>query len=168
MDDSIIGVKFCGSLSYKQFTLFQELLVAKWNRPYFVYPVTALLCTLLFSENESFSSIFGFIKQFASWLLLFLVLSILTVYVRKRAWRNLADTQGVISGDLSSRGITWKTSHSLTEYEWGDILKLKQGNNMLALFYSKRCAFYLPRSFFNTEEEWGRAIDLCKSKVSAG
>jgi len=168
MDESTIGVKFCGSLSYKEFTQFQDLLLAKWNKSYIVYPVTALLFTLFFSENELFSSIFEFIKQFVTWLSIFLIPVVLTLYMRKRAWRNLADTQGVISGNLSSHGITWKTLHSLTEYEWSEILKLKQSNSMLALFYSKRCAFYLPRSFFKTEEEWERAIDLCKSKMAAG
>jgi len=168
MSENNSRVEFGGSLSYKEFIRFQELLLAKWNKSYIVYPITALVLTLLFSGGQVLSSLNMFIREYAYWLLIFLVPFVLSIFFRKRAWRNIVDVQGIISGELDCNGLSWKTSHGLAKYAWNELLRFKQADDMLALFYTKRCAFYLPRSFFRTAEDWERAIDVCRNNVRAG
>lgn len=159
------AVSFQGLITYREYVKLQSLLLAKWNKTYIVFPVGALLLTFFFSEQEELSSLSRFAKEYFSWLAIFIVPLAIMMYMRKRTWRNMIEIQGDVSGELNSVGIIWKTSHGLHEYTWEEILRVKHTNEMFVLFYSKNYAFYFPRSFFKTDFEWRRTLELVSGKL---
>lgn len=154
------AVDFQGSITYKEYVKLQSLLLSKWNKTYFVFPLTALLLTFFFSEQGELSSVVTFAREYFSWLAIFIAPLAIMIFMRKRTWKNMIEIQGEVSGELNDLGIVWKTSHSLHEYTWKEILRVKHTDDMFVLFYSKRCAFFFPRSFFKAESEWRNALKV--------
>ena len=153
-------VDFQGSITYKEYVKLQSLLLSKWNKTYIVFPVGALILTFFFSEQGELSSLGAFAKEYFSWLAIFIPPLAIMIFMRKRTWKNMIEIQGEVSGELNDLGIIWKTSHSLHEYTWKEILRVKHTDDMFVLFYSRRCAFFFPRSFFKTESEWQSALKI--------
>jgi len=46
------------------------------------------------------------------------------------------------------------------KFPWSKLVKIRRHPEMLLVFYSANCAFYIPRHFFATEAAWNQANAL--------
>lgn len=86
--------------------------------------------------------------------LLFIAWGGLIWYGRRRAWRNYVRLHGAVSGRVGDQGLEWKTESTTTSMNWGKLLGYKALSDLTLIYYAPRCAFFLPRGFFKSDEQW--------------
>ncbi|MFL6658271.1 MAG: YcxB family protein [Massilia sp.] len=91
----------------------------------------------------------------------------LGTFARNRQWRQLEAMQQTVTGKLGTDGLEWNTPMTSANFPWPKIVKIRRHPEMLLLFYSARCAFYLPRTFFATEAAWNEANALAIRQMPA-
>lgn len=81
-------------------------------------------------------------------------------------WRRVVALQQEINGTISDEGVGWNTALTSANFPWQKIVKVQQHTDMLLLFYSARCAFYMPKRFFSTDSAWQDACALAVQRQS--
>jgi hypothetical protein len=81
-------------------------------------------------------------------------MALFTRRVRARAWKQATRLNGRVHGVITPAGIEWNTERTASRFEWAKIVRIKQAGDLTLAFYTPRCAFFFPRSFFASEAEW--------------
>ena len=151
----MLTIAFAGSVSESQFARVQQALLPFWMRWYVVVPL-CLLCFIQFGAGWAAVSAEPS-KAIPDVVWAVAVLAGCWVIVRlgrRRAWREHVRIHQAVSGELSASGLEWKTSITSTSLPWSKILGFQISRDLALLYYAPRCAFYFPRSFMATENEW--------------
>lgn len=90
-----------------------------------------------------------------------------TFYLHTRAWKAQDALHGEITGTVGEQGIAWSTATTSSQFPWEKILKSKQLPDMTLAFYTPRCAFYFPRDFFASDEDWRQFNDTIALHITA-
>ncbi len=144
-------VTFAGTLTRAEFGRVQSMLLPAWARWYVIFP---LLAVGLFFFSGSREEAANPSLQLLSTALILIGAAWAMRYTRTRAWNQLVRLHGRVSGTLTSDGIDWHTSMSTTRFEWAKVIRIARADGLTLAFYTPRCAFYFPRSFFESEEAW--------------
>ncbi len=144
-------VAFAGTLTRAEFGRVQSMLVPVWARWYVIFPLQTV-GIFFFSESRDEASNLGL--QVLAAALVVLGTAWAMRHTRTRAWNQLVQLVGEVSGTVTSDGIEWHTSISTTRFEWAKVIRVARADGLTLAFYAPRCAFYFPRSFFESEEAW--------------
>lgn len=157
---------FRGNASWPQFRRIQRALLPWWANSYVTAAyMTFLMVSLGTGWGVALSSpveaigdlvVVGFLLAFV-WGA--------TFYLHKRAWKAQGALHGEITGTVGEQGIEWTTATMTSKFPWAKILKYKQLSDMTLTFYSPRCAFYFPRDFFSSDEDWRQFNDTVATHV---
>lgn len=116
--------------------------------------MTALFIVALFVYLE------GWITGAIMALPLIILLYGFVALISRMQWRRVAAMQQEINGAIGDAGVAWNTSMTTANFPWAKIVKVHQHPDMLLLFYSGQCAFYVPKRFFSTDSAWQDACAL--------
>jgi hypothetical protein len=155
---STSSVHFQGMVTAAEFARMQRLVTPWWAS----WPITALLLLLTCVYLEGW--IVGVLVALP---VIAVVCGLVALITRVQGRRHAALLQE-INGTISDVGVGWNTAMTTANFPWSKIVKVRQHSDMLLLFYSGRCAFYMPKRFFSTESAWESASALalrCKSDV---
>ncbi|MES3002486.1 MAG: YcxB family protein [Pseudomonadota bacterium] len=81
------------------------------------------------------------------------------------AWRNNQKYQDEVNGYADAIGIEWNAVYSSTRFPWAKLRRAKQVPEMSLVYYSRNCAFYFPRQFFRTAEDWDAFQTLLRDRI---
>lgn len=158
---------FRGDTTKAQFFRVQKALLHSWNTPYTFLPVFFYLFVVM---GNDWRSLLVFSEQTVSNLIYFVFISVFYVgliwYARKSAWNKSVKFNGTVYGKLDSVGIEWSTSHTTTRFKWDELKRKKVLPGLILVFYSPRCAFYFPREFFSSDEQWTGLESFLASKIA--
>jgi hypothetical protein len=142
---------FAGTLTLEEFGRVQKTILPVWTRWYVTTPLQAIV---LFCVT-------GLPKEPSTWLYDLGALAVVLIAVqltirraRMRTWKQSVQIVGRVHGAITPDGIDWVTDRSTSRYEWAKIIAVKQADGLTLAFYAPRCAFYFPRSFFDSDETW--------------
>jgi hypothetical protein len=79
---------------------------------------------------------------------------------RRSAW--LADP---IEGELSDEGMTIRYANASSDLKWELFARARRSQDLLLLYQAPHAFNILSRKFFDSEEEWHRAVDLVKARL---
>lgn len=143
-------IPFRGMVTAAEFARIQRLVTPWWAS----WPITALLILLTCVYLE------GWIVGILLAVPITVAVCGFVVLIGRLQGRRHAALQQEISGVISDVGVGWNTTMTTANYPWSKIVKIRQHSDMLLLFYSGRCAFYMPKHFFATEATWDDAFAL--------
>jgi len=154
-------VSFRGEVTLQQFNEVQKGLLPVWARFY----VSGPLCVFLFVAlgvgwPTAVANPAAAVPDMAYGLLALLGGALATWMARKKAWQANAQMHGEVHGYLTQEGLEWNTSTTSSKFPWSKLLKYKHSGDLVLVFYSPRCAFYFPRSFFAGGQEWRSFLDV--------
>ena len=157
---------FKGDTTTELFFRVQKGLLPSWNTPYTFLAVFFLLFVVM---GQDWSSPTFDAAEMISSLPFFLFISAFYVgliwFARKSAWRKTVELHGPVHGKLDNAGIEWHTSHTVTKYKWSELKKKKILPGLILVFYTPRCAFYFPREFLSSDEQWAALESFVESKI---
>lgn len=142
---------FAGTLTLEEFGRVQRAILPKWVRWYVTLPLLAIATFLGMGAATNVASLV------LDLVILGLVVGSLQVVIRRaavRQWKQTVQLVGRVHGRITHEGIEWNTDRSTSRYEWARIVEVKQVDDLTLAFYAPRCAFYFPRSFFDSDARW--------------
>jgi hypothetical protein len=150
--------RFGGTITREQFSLVQRLLLPWWGSMRFTALCIVIVAPLL---NAGLGILNGIsLEEFIfsmMWALAMIVFVwALVKFSLRRQWTMIQTTQPQITGNLNVNGLEWNTPMT-TKFPWSKLVKIRQHPEMLLIFYSPKCAFYMPKQFFATESAWNEA-----------
>lgn len=151
-----------GTITREQFSLVQRMLLPWWGTMRLT-TLWIVIGALVFAVGDHIVTGTLLLEALSSlfWATAMIVYVWgLTTYVRHRQWRRVNATQQDITGNLGKAGIEWNTPMITAKFPWSKIVKIRQHPEMLLIFYSSNCAFYVPKHFFATETAWSEANAL--------
>lgn len=176
-----VRIPFAGQLTGKQFFLVQRMLLPWWgtmgatsawfmaaalvyslidNPGYFrfVAPPHWYLAPMTWAIVLAVGFVFSPITWIAAAVLVWVWM--LTTLARHRCWWRMKRDPQTVTGSIGNDNLEWNTAMTTSTYPWARIIKVRHGPDMLLLFYNARCAFYLPKQFFETDVAWRDANAL--------
>lgn len=154
---SITPIPFKGMATGAEFARMQRLVAPWWASR----PMTGLwiLFTCVYLE--------GWVDGALIALPVIILLYAVVALISRMQGRQVAAIQQEIDGTISDAGVCWNTTMTKANFPWAKIVKVRRHPDLLLLFYSSRCAFYVPKRFFSTDSAWQDACALavrCQSK----
>ena len=146
-----ISLAFAGTVSRGEFDRIQSMLLPKWARWYVFYPALAAVFCAFSLPGAKLSDL---LVDLVIVVLFPLAMLGVTRRARSRAWRQMQRLGGAVQGVITSEGIEWNTVNTASAFAWSKIVRVAQADGMTLAFYTPRCAFYFPRSFFASESAW--------------
>ena len=81
-------------------------------------------------------------------------------------WRSNRILQLPVSGVVSEDEITWNIEgHSSGRFPWTLLLSYRSSESMILIYQGINQAFYFPRRYFQSEEEWASFRRIVASKL---
>lgn len=161
-----LKVTFGGQLSRDEFSRVQALMMPRWTRWYLVVP--GAIC-LFVSTGAGWQAIWNHPAAATPDLVLaaavLAAVAAITSFGRRKRWRETTRLTGHISGSLTEAGIEWNTDVSSSRLSWTKLLNVRKAQDLVLVFYSPRCAFYFPRSFFETADSWAKFNNSVTARV---
>jgi hypothetical protein len=165
---SLAQASFSGTINEPQFNRVQSALLPVWSRWYFFAPTCVLAFVALGTGwAEAIADPSQAVPDLLWGLAVFVTCTLLMRYGRRRAWQSYIRLHGAVSGRVSPNGIEWKTESSTTSLPWEKLLGFRVFNDLALVFYAPRCAFFLPRDFFATEQEWSALCEVLSQHSKA-
>jgi hypothetical protein len=157
---SATSISFRGTLTGAEFARVQRLMVPWWTSP----QMTSLwiLSSCVYFE--------GWIAGALVALPVIILLQVAVALISRVQGRRVAALQQEIDGTIGDGGVGWNTAMTTANFPWAKILRVKEHPDVLLLFYSGRCAFYMPKRFFSSDSAWQDACALavrCQSAAVA-
>lgn len=92
---------------------------------------------------------------------------------RRRLWYQLwAHPMGLSAPQLiaaSSAGLLFKSDHSIAMLSWSKVCRFRLNTRVLLLIYLPHQQWQvIPRSYFNTDEDWHAFVDIVQANVPQG
>jgi hypothetical protein len=146
-----VSFAFAGQVTRPEFERVQTRLLPVWARWYVMYPVLLVIFgafTLPGARPSELAGDLVFVIGFP------LAMRVVTKRARTQAWKQMVGLSGRVHGVITADGIEWNTERSTTRYEWARIPRIAQADGLTLAFYSKRCAFFFPRSLFESDAAW--------------
>lgn len=147
---STISIPFKGMVTSAEFARMQRLVAPWWASRTMTALCLLFVCVIFYGW---FTGVLVALPVIA---LFFAALSLASRVQGRRG----AALQQEINGTISDAGVGWNTAMTTANFPWAKILKVRQHPDMLLLFYSSMCAFYMPKRFFATESAWQEACAL--------
>jgi hypothetical protein len=147
----IPATAFAGTITRAGFVRVQSLLLPAWARWYVMYPV---LGAIFLAASLPGATPIDVVSDLLFMLLFAAAMTLFTRRVRHRAWQQAVRLNGRVHGALTAEGLEWNTDNTASRFEWAKIVKVAHAPDMTLAFHTPRCAFYFPRSFFETEAAW--------------
>jgi hypothetical protein len=162
------AIPFAGALTREQFSLVQRLLLPWWGSMWITSLFIFVLALMFNLAGEAGATLLVNTLANLLWAAAMSVFVwVMTSLVRYRQWRRIKAMKQTVAGRIGETGIEWNTPMTTATFPWPKIVKLRQHPDMLLFFYSARCAFYVPRTFFATETAWRDANELALRSFSA-
>ena len=145
------SVAFTGTLTRAEFDRVQLHLLPPWARWYVCYPMFAVVVFFVSPTRD---------LPIDPWLkVLFAAIPVIGLdwlmrKSRTKAWNQLMQLGGRVSGSISAEGIEWRTAMLTTRFDWSKVVRVAHADGLTLAFYTPRCAFYFPRSFFESDQVW--------------
>ncbi len=142
---------FSGTVTLPEFERIQTQLTPAWARRGVLHAVMAVALATVALVDRSLPELLAFALLFAAFV------ALRRVFARRaheRAWKRAVQLGGRMHGDISAQGILWNTERSSTRFEWANVLRLDQAEGLTLAYYTPRCAFFFPRSFFESDAAW--------------
>ena len=146
-----ISLAFAGTVTRGEFDRIQSMLLPRWARWYVFYPMLAAVFCAVSLPGAKLSDL---LVDLVIVVLFPLAMLVVTRRARSRAWRQAQRLGGAVHGAITSEGIEWNTADTASRFEWSKIVRVTQADGMTLAFYTPRCAFFFPRSFFASESVW--------------
>ena len=150
-------VSFAGTVEESQFNRVQQALLPIWMRWYIFVPS----CMIVFVQvgagwenvwHEPMRAVPDIL-----WSLPVLVACAgIIKFGRRKAWKTYLRLHGSVSGQLGATGLEWKTEASTSSLPWSKVTGHRISQELALLYYAPRCAFFLPRNFFASEQDWSQ------------
>jgi hypothetical protein len=153
---SITSIPFKGMLTGTEFARMQRLVAPWWASPL----MTGLW--ILFACVYFEGWIAGVLVALPVIILLYAAVAL----VSRVQGRRVAKLQQEINGTIGDAGVGWNTAMTTANFPWQKIVKVRKHTDVLLLFYSSRCAFYMPKRFFSTDSAWQDACALAVRRQS--
>jgi hypothetical protein len=153
---SITAIPFKGMVTGAEFARVQRLMVPWWASP----QMTALW--ILFSCVYFEGWIVGALVA----LPVIILVCAAVALISRAQWRRVAALQQEINGTIGDAGVGWNTAMTTANFPWQKIVKVNEHPDLLLLFYSGRCAFYMPKRFFSSDSAWQNACALAVRRQS--
>ena len=148
-------VPFAGTLEESQFARVQQALLPRWMRWYVFVPSCLILFVQLGAGWETvWQEPLRAVPDLLWSLPVLVACAVIVKLGRRRAWKNYLRLHGSVSGQVGADGLQWKTETSTTSLPWAKITGHRVLEDLALLYYAPRCAFFLPRTFFASEQEW--------------
>jgi len=158
MEEIDSRIPFSGSLTKQQFLYVQRNLLPGWLN---YWPIAAVILGLTAFNISVGTGWSTFVRNpLAAWddvLAAAIIVVIIPLVFRRawgKAWKQNLELHGDIAGEVHSGGVTWKTAVTTSNFPWDKFVKAKVLPDLILLFYTPRCAYYFPRSFFASEDNW--------------
>ncbi len=146
------SIAFAGTVTRDEFSRIQTRLLPAWARWYVFYPVALAVVLAIELPGARPSQL---VVDWAAFLVLFpIAMALFTRRVRTRAWKQALRLNGRVHGAVTAGGIEWNTERTAARFEWAKIERVSRTADLVLAFYSARCAFFFPRSFFASEADW--------------
>lgn len=144
------SIPFKGMVTSAEFARMQRLVAPWWASR----PMTALYLLLVCVNFYGWFT--GILVALPVIAVFFTVLAVASRVQGRRG----AALQQEINGTISDDGVGWNTAMTTANFPWTKVVKVRQHPEMLLVFYSSMCAFYMPKRFFATESAWQEACAL--------
>lgn len=147
---SVISIPFKGTATGAEFARMQRLVVPWWASRTMTGLLILFTCVYLEGWVDG---------------VLIALPAIIFVYaavagISRMQWRRVDALRQEINGSIGDGGVCWNTAMTTANFPWAKIVKVKRHPDLLLLFYSDRCAFYVPKRFFSTDSAWQDACTL--------
>ncbi len=150
------SIPFKGVVTSAEFARMQRLVAPWWASR----PMTAFYLLLVCVNFYGWFT--GILVAFPVIAVFFTVLALASRVQGRRG----AALQQEINGTISDEGVGWNTAMTMANFPWTKVVKVRQRPDMLLVFYSRMCAFYIPKRFFATESAWQEACALTVRRQS--
>lgn len=159
-------IYFSGTISKSDFLRVQAMLLPLWARWYvtatcvlFVFVSTGVGWSVVFSKPLSL------IPDLIYTVILMIALAAMNRYMLIRNWRKMISLSGDVRGIASDWGIEWANENTTSKFEWAKFIRIQQKPDLTLVHYSSRCAFYFPRTFFESDTEWQRFNEIAYARI---
>ncbi len=162
-------VEFAGEVTYEDFKaalkLHQGMLaILGWIRFPMLVAFAMLLLYYAATAITDFGA-FGVIFSAIPLIIIVVAIASISVWQRRRLWRNIKNTFQGLSGKASEAGVELSTPSVHSEFKWFAFVGQKH-NADIALLYRNGTMFQMiPRTMFKTAEDWETFISLVNRYV---
>jgi hypothetical protein len=143
-------ISFRGKMTAAEFARVQRLMAPWWASPQMT-SVWILFSSVYFE---------GWIAGALIALPVIILVYVAVALISRVQGRRVAALQQEINGTISEAGVGWITAMTTADFPWTKIVKVKEHPDLMLLFYSSRCAFYMPKRFFSSDSAWQDACAL--------
>jgi hypothetical protein len=152
---SSLVVSFAGTLKESQFDRVQKALLPIWMR-WYVFVPSVLICFVQIGAGweHVWQEPLRAVPDLLWSLPVLAACAVIIKIGRRRAWKNYQRFHGAVSGHLGSDGLEWKTEATTTSLPWVKTTGHRVSRDLALLYYAPRCAFFFPREFFLSDQDW--------------
>ncbi len=145
------SVAFAGTLSLEEFGRIQKAILPRWARWYVTVPILAIavFCSVGPTTDPTL-----LLVDLGVLAIVLLAMRLTVRRVQARTWKQSVRLVGRVHGAITPEGIEWNSERSTSRYEWARITEVRRAGDLTLAFYAPRCAFYFPRSFFDSQASW--------------
>ena len=145
------SIPFGGTVTRAEFARIQTLLLPAWARWYVMYLCLGVILLATSLPHATWSGL----ATTALFAVGFVVaMALFTKRTQARTWKRVVALNGRVHGAIGPAGLEWNTANAQSRLEWARIAKIAHGRDLTLAFYAPRCAFFFPRSFFESEQAW--------------
>ncbi len=161
-DVSDSSIPFSGRITRQQFSLVQRMMSPWWGTMSMtvLWTVSAALAYALGDHLLADTGPLVALRSLGWAMALLIIVWIATTSAHNQQWNQTIRSQPVVAGRVGEAGLEWNTPLSAVMYPWSRIAKIIQHPEMLLIFHSEKCAFYISKPFFTSETAWSEANAL--------
>lgn len=161
------SVQFSGEIDLEQYRIVQKLLLPVWAKPYaFAACISYVFISIGVGWSTALKSPIKALPDLITIGIVFLAYWAMTIYSTKRAWKTHRELHGKVNGVVGPTGVEWNTASTASKFSWEKIVKCKHTHDMTLIFYTPRCAFFFPSSFFTSASDWASFNEIVKEHAS--
>lgn len=157
------SIAFAGTLGEAEFFRIRHAFLPVWLRWYFSVPVLLIFFIQISSGwGQVLLEPQLVVPDVLYFLLVFAGVFPIVRFGRRRSLREFLRTHGPVRGQITADGLEWRTEATVASLPWSKLIGHRISRDVVLLYYAPRCAFFLPRSFFAGEQEWGLVRQLVR------
>jgi len=160
-----MSIQFRGTLTEQDFNRFQQYSLPtfwKWLFKWFPWLWLGFVLTRIYSGNYSIDQL-----VFDLFLLFYFFLFLPKIRERqiKRMWESSKILHEDTSGVIDIEGVVWRNTYGEMRYPWEILSQYREQGDFFMLYLGITQAVLLPRSFFQSEEDWQQLRKLVTEKL---
>ncbi len=135
--NSFAPITFAGTISKRDFSRVQSMLLPSWVRWYVLIPcVLYVFVSAGVGWSKAISDPASSLPDLILSGVVLLACAAIAKYGRIRAWRNTVSLVGKVHGAATERGIEWVTMNTTSTFEWEKFVKARWQEANLSLVFS--------------------------------